>query len=99
MAILFGCMEKLLKRKKCLRINLNSHALTEDNQHLSQGISGKSSSDINIFGLRSTYDKANNQISSKVEIKTPSESYKVRQVREQERYPNQCNFLELKANG
>lgn len=77
-------MKKLLKRRKYLRIILNSHAPSEDGQHFSQKLSGKANNNISILGLYSTNGKANSQASYKAKTKTSNKKYyKARQVRQQ----------------
>ena len=52
-------MEGLSKRKKYLKTFFNSHAFLEDGEHLLQGLSEETNSNINTSKLYSIYGKAN----------------------------------------
>lgn len=71
-AILFNCMERLFKKKKYPKTILGSYAPPKNGQYLLQGPSGKANSNIFIFELCSSYDKANSQACREAETKKPS---------------------------
>ena len=79
-------MEGLPGRRKHLRIFFGSDASPENSQHLPQGPSEETDSNINTLGLRSTYSQCNNLAPCKTETKAMEKTrYKARQVRQKER--------------
>lgn len=82
MAILFGCIKELLRKKKYLRSIFSSHVFLENGQNFLSKLFKKVNSDISTFGLCSTYIKANCQAFNKMEMMTSSKkTYKACQVR------------------
>lgn len=76
-------MEELPEKREYLRTFFGSYASSENGQHLLQGLSRETDSNISTPILCSTYGQAKNPALYKAETRTTSKrtQYKARQVR------------------